>query len=170
MSAVWRRPWGWPARSILLAAALLAGCASAPKLAGPVAAASGPWSGRLALQVADRPGQSFSAGFELKGQAQAGELTLYSPLGGTLAALAWQPGSATLGAGGELRRFASLDALVAQVAGEPIPVATLFDWLRGVDTVAGGWHADLSQLAQGRLSARRLQPAPEADLRVVLDR
>jgi outer membrane lipoprotein LolB len=149
---------------------LLAGCAVAPQRAAPADAPDRLWSGRMALQVQDRPGQSFSAGFQLKGDAQAGELTLYSPLGGTLAALAWQPGTATLGSAGEVRRFGSLDALVAQVTGEAIPVTALFDWLRGQDTPVAGWRADLSQLAQGRLEAKRLEPQPQADLRLVLER
>jgi outer membrane lipoprotein LolB len=173
MISLWRRlPSLGVSWCIALAMALVTGCATPPRPAAAVAVdrAAGPWSGRLALQVADKPGQSFSAGFELKGDARAGELTLYSPLGGTLAALAWRPGSATLGSGGQLREFASLDELVAQVAGEPIPIAALFDWLRGLDTPVAGWRADLSQLAQGRVAAKRLQPAPEADLRLVLER
>jgi outer membrane lipoprotein LolB len=39
-----------------------------------------------------------------------------------------------------------------------------------MDTPAAGWRADLSQLASGRVAAKRLQPPPEADLRVVLER
>jgi outer membrane lipoprotein LolB len=163
------RPSRWAGWAAGLSLAALAGCATAPQPAGPVDTI-GPWSGRLALRVQDKPAQSFSAGFELKGNAQAGELSLYSPLGGMMALLDWQPGSATLRTGGEPRQFASVDSLVAQVVGEPIPVAALFDWLRGLDTHVAGWRADLSQLAQGRLSAKRLQPAPEADLRLVLER
>jgi outer membrane lipoprotein LolB len=149
---------------------LLAGCASPPKPSGPVDALTGPWTGRLALQVQDQPGQSFSAGFELKGNAQGGELSLYSPLGGTLAVLTWQPGSATLRSNGQERQFGSVDALVAHATGAAIPVGALFDWLRGIDTPVTGWRADLTQLGQGRLLAKRLDPAPEADLRVVLER
>jgi outer membrane lipoprotein LolB len=156
----------------LLAAALtgLSGCATAPKPSGPVDAVLGPWSGRLALQLEDKPGQSFSAGFELRGNARTGELTLYSPLGGTLALLSWQPGKANLQASGQTREFESVDALLAQVAGAEIPVAALFDWLRGLDTPVAGWRADLSRFADGRVLATRLDPPPRADLRVVLER
>ncbi|HSV34100.1 MAG TPA: outer membrane lipoprotein LolB [Ramlibacter sp.] len=153
----------------LAAATLLPGCASPPRSA-PLDAVNGPWAGRLALQVEDKPGESFSAGFELKGSAQAGELSLFSPLGGTLALLSWQPGSALLRANGADRQFDSVDALLAHVTGAAIPVAALFDWLRGIDTTVAGWRADLSQLTQGRLAARRLAPVPAADLRVVLER
>lgn len=152
-----------------LALAALAGCATAPKPVGPMDAANGPWSGRLALQVEDKPGDSFSAGFELKGNAMNGELALFSPLGGTLATLTWRPGLATLERNGEKRQYPSVDELVGQLAGAALPVAALFDWLKGIDSQVAGWRADLSQLAQGRLAARRLQPTPQADLRVVLE-
>jgi outer membrane lipoprotein LolB len=160
----------WFARCALVGVVVLAGCATPPKPSGPVDAQNGPWSGRLALQVEDKPSDSFSAGFELKGNARAGELTLYSPLGGTLAQLAWQPGSATLHTGNDTRQFPSVDSLVAHVTGTPIPVAALFDWLRGANTQVPGWRPDLTQLEQGRLFAKRLEPLPVADLRLVLER
>lgn len=124
----------------------------------------------MALQVQDKPGDSFSAGFELKGMVSAGELTLFTPLGGTAALLKWAPGEATLETGGQTRRFESIDALVAAATGSPLPVAALFDWLAGTDTPVAGWQADLSGLREGRLQARRQVPAPVADLRLVLDR
>ena len=154
---------------ILACSLLLGGCATAPKPA-PTDAAANIWSGRLALQVQDRPGDSFSAGFELRGTALAGELTLYTPMGGALAVLSWQPGQATLRSGGQVREFASADALVAQATGSPIPLAALFDWLNGIEANVPGWRADLSQLADGRVTAKRFDPLPEADLRVVLER
>jgi outer membrane lipoprotein LolB len=161
-----RRRAGW-----LLAAGLaLAGCAPLRTAHPPVAGSTGPWSGRLALQVQDRQAESFSATFELKGKAEAGELALYTPIGSTLAVLQWAPGTAVLKANGEVRQFDSLDALAGQVTGAAIPVAALFDWLVGSDTRVAGWEADLSQLDQGRVRARRLEPPPPAELRVVLDR
>jgi outer membrane lipoprotein LolB len=157
-------PW-LPAVSL----AVLAGCASAPKTLPADAAVNGPWSGRLALQVKDNPSGSFAAMFELKGSARAGELTLSTPVGSTLAVVAWTPESATLRSNGQVRQAESVDALVAQATGSAIPVAALFDWLRGINTQVPGWRVDLSQLAQGRLGAVRLEPPPEADLRVALD-
>ncbi len=163
----WRRALAPALMGVVLMAA---GCATPPPQANPPAiSAAGPWSGRLALQVEGNQSQSFSAGFELKGDAGAGELTLTSPLGGTLAILTWAPSSATLRSGGQTRQFASVDALVASATGSNIPVGALFDWLRGTNTPAPGWTADLSLLAQGRLSARRSQPQPEADLRIALE-
>jgi outer membrane lipoprotein LolB len=171
MTLAWPCAPTWFARAAaLLMVFALAGCATPPKPSGPVDAQTGPWSGRLALKVEDKPGDSFSAGFELKGDAGSGELALFSPLGGTLAQLSWEPGSATLRTGSDTRQFTSVDSLLGQVTGAAIPVAALFDWLRGRDTQVAGWTADLSQLAQGRLAARRVTPPPEADLRLVLER
>jgi len=163
-------PARWARWLLAFAIVFAAGCASPPRTTAPADAATGPWSGRLALQVEDNQSQSFSAGFELKGSARAGELALHTPFGGTLAVLAWAPGSATLRANGQTRDFESVDALVAHATGAAIPVAALFDWLRGIDTPVAGWQADLSLLGQGRLRAQRLEPPPQAELRVVLER
>ena len=153
--------------SLALAALLLAGCAHPVR--PPEQRPAQFWSGRLALQVEESQSQSFAAAFELEGSPQTGELKLFSPLGGTLARLAWSPGSATLNSGSKSEQFDSLETLAAKATGTPIPVAALFDWLRGVNTAASGWEADLSQLAEGRLRARRVSPPPAADLRVALD-
>ena len=144
----------------------LAGCAAPPRdLARP-----GPhWSGRLALQVEGPPGQSFTAGFDLRGSAGQGELELFTPLGASAAMLQWAPGQASLRTLGQPpRTAASLDDLVTQATGTSIPLAALFDWLVGVPTAAAGWQADLSQHAAGRLRARRLT-TPAADLRIILE-
>lgn len=150
--------------------AAVGGCASLAPPQPREVTAGGPWSGRLALQVSDKPEQSFSAMFELKGTAQAGELTLSNPLGGTIALLSWAPGTASLRSNGQTRQFDSVDALVQHATGTAIPVGALFDWLRGVPTPVPGWHPDLSQLAQGRIFASRTEPPPRADLRVAIDR
>ena len=156
---------------LALCALGLGGCATAPKPPSPTAAAAqSSWTGRLGLQVENNPGKSFSAAFDLRGSPAAGELTLFSPLGGTLATMSWAPGAATLRAGSETRQFESLDALAAQATGTPIPVAALFDWLAGVNTAVPGWEADLSGVTEGRIHARRVQPPPAADLRVAFDR
>lgn len=155
---------------LALAAALVATGCAAPRPPDLQPPSGGSWSGRLALQVEGDASQSFSAGFELRGAAEAGELTLLSPLGGALAALSWSPGAASLRSGGKEQSFPSLEALVAAATGAPLPVAALFDWLAGRNTPVPGWQADLSQLADGRVRARRTDPQPSADLRIALDR
>jgi outer membrane lipoprotein LolB len=133
------------------------------------------WRGRLALRVeADqlRPESApsaFSAAFELSGSPRVGELTLYTPLGGTAAALSWTPQTAVLRANGSVRYFDSLDELIRQTVGTELPVATLFAWLAGDNLVLAGWSADLSEHANGRITARRTEPEPAAELRLVLE-
>jgi outer membrane lipoprotein LolB len=154
---------------LLLSLSLLTACMHAPRTpAGSAQAAL--WSGRLSLQVHSEPVQSFSAGFELKGSPEKGELLLSSPLGNTLLAARWTPLEAVLEESGKTRRFSHIDALIEQSTGAALPVAALFDWLHGKPGQQQGWNADLGQLPQGRISAQRSKPLPRADLRIVLDR
>ncbi|WP_332777388.1 lipoprotein insertase outer membrane protein LolB [Polaromonas sp.] len=148
---------------------LIAGCAHPTRATDINSIKSELWTGRLSLQVHSEPMQFFSAGFELKGNAGAGELTLSSPLGNTLAVLHWSAGEAVLNSGHQVQRFASVNELMEKATGTAVPVAALFDWLGGRNTALDGWTADLSQQATGRISARRTEPQPQADLRVVLD-
>jgi outer membrane lipoprotein LolB len=46
----------------------------------------------------------------------------------------------------------------------------LFAWLRGEAATAPGWQADVSRHAEGRINAQRNDPAPPAQLRIVLER
>ena len=159
-------------RSALLAGCagllLVTGCASPGRPAG--GAVFEAWSGRLSLRVDSEPVQSFSALFELRGAPQAGDLTLTSPIGSTLAQLHWSPGEALLRNGSETRRFDSVDALIEAATGAAIPVGALFSWLAGRDERVPGWRADLSQVGTGRLQATRDAPQPRADLRIVFER
>lgn len=128
------------------------------------------WAGRISLRVASEPPQAFFASFELKGRADNGELTLISPLGSILGIMRWSPTEAVLEQGNSTARFASTDDLLQQATGAAVPVSALFDWLAGVDTATPGWVADLSEQPNGRIAATRADPAPRADLRIVLDR
>ena len=142
----------------------LAGCAtSRPKASKDTSF----WSGRLALTVHSEPPQSYSAGFELRGAPAAGELQLTSPLGKVLASVHWSPQGAELRQGVQRTRRPSLDELTADLGGTPLPVAALFGWLQGQTADASGWNADLSRHSEGRVVARRLQPLPTAELRLV---
>ena len=128
------------------------------------------WSGRLSLRIDSEPVQTFSASFELRGAPQAGDLTLTSPIGSTLAQLHWSPGEALLKNGSETRRYDSVDALIEAATGAAIPVGALFGWLAGRDERVPGWRPDLSRISDGRLQATREAPQPRADLRIVFER
>jgi outer membrane lipoprotein LolB len=145
----------------------LVGCAtSRPGAEKPAAY----WSGRLALQLQSTPPQNWSASFELQGTAEEGQMVLLSPLGTTLAKLSWSPRSALLEQGADKTESSNLQSLSQKLTGTDLPIHAIFEWLQGRETSAQGWVVDLSALNEGRLSARRMAPAPEALLRILLDR
>ena len=148
-------------------ALLAAGCAS-PRMI-PVDDKAY-WSGRMAIQVLKDPPESLSAGFELQGSAQAGEMVLLSPIGTTLARLEWTPQGARLAQGQQQVDSPSLQRLGARLTGTELPITALFEWLAGRPADAPGWQVDLSANAQGRISAVRREPSPGAVLRISLDR
>ena len=123
----------------------------------------------MAIRIESDQPQSFSAGFELVGNALVGELTLFTPLGSTAASLSWSSHAAVMRTNGEVRHFESLNALIKQAVGTEIPVAALFGWLAGEGVNASGWSADLSQRANGRITARQTESLPQAELRLVLE-
>lgn len=166
----------------LVAAMALVGCA-APLPATYGAAAL---YGRLALQIdaaPERPAQSISASFDLRGDARRGELHLSTTLGTTLAAAFWGPGEARLVTPQGEQRFDDLDALSLHAFGEPLPLRALPDWLRGRPWAGAaeparplahgpgfeqlGWTVDLTRFDDGQLTAQRAAPATR--LRVQLD-
>jgi outer membrane lipoprotein LolB len=163
----------------LAALIVLAGCATPPpRVAGVL-------GGRLSVQVEASPAQPYrqlSAGFELRGDATRGELDLSSPLGAVMARARWQPDRAELVTAEGTAVFADLDELSTRTFGEPLPLAALFDWLRGrpwseapsAALQAGtgfeqlGWQVETARLAERRLVARRIA-APAVTLQVRLE-
>lgn len=156
----------WP---LLLLLALLGACAQPPRVPQLADPDRTYWNGRLALRIASDPPQSFFAGFELRGTARSGELSLLSPLGSTLGRLEWSPGDALLHWNGELRRFRSIEALTRQATGTELPIGSLFHWLAGEQTSGDGWDADLTGLADGKIVARRAAPIPAVEMRLVFE-
>jgi outer membrane lipoprotein LolB len=161
-----------------LAGLVLAACASTPPPPG-----SGITSGRLSLRVeatAQRSAQSLTAGFELQGSSERGELRLISPLGTQVAAARWSPGEAQLTTSDGTVRFAGLPELSRGALGEDVPLAALPDWLAGrpwpgaAHQVAPdgfeqlGWQVNLARRAEGWVEARRAAP-PAVTLRVRLE-
>ena len=159
------RPGGRVAAGVC--AALLSACASLP------APPAGTLVGRLSVRVDGQPERAVSAGFELVGDARRGSLVLSGPLGTTAAQASWAPGEAVLRSGSSASRHVDLDSLGKAALGETLPMAALFDWLRGrawagapsqprPDGQPGfvqlGWQVDLSRWADGALEAVRLAP------------
>lgn len=167
-----RARWGCIAVA-LSAAMVLAACAPSALPQRQGGTPGNHWMGRLGLQLDqstyDAHQQSFSAAFELQGDARQGSLELLNPLGSVIAQLRWNPQGAQLQQGDQIRTSDSLEVLLRELIGSDIPVTALFDWLNGKETQATGWQVDLSRLQDGRISARREVPAPAATLRIVLD-
>lgn len=153
--------------AMLLMAVWMTACTS-PRMVP--ADASAYWSGRMAIQILKEPSESLSAGFELQGSAKVGEMVLLSPIGTTLAKLAWTPHAASLEQGNQRLQDVSLQSLGSRLTGTELPITALFEWLAGRPADAPGWQVDLSSHAQGRITAQRSMPAPATVLRIVLDR
>jgi outer membrane lipoprotein LolB len=167
-----------PGRRVLALGALawLAGCASLP----PDGATQ--IDGRLSVSVAahgSQPARGLQAGFQLRGDASAGELRLSNPLGLQVAAARWRPGEAVLTSADGESRFDGLEALAREALGEPVPLQALPDWLQGrpwpgaaSQPVPGGfeqlgWTVDLGRWADGLVTAvRRAEPAVTVRARV----
>ena len=161
--------------STLFAALFIAGCAVNTRAKGINSAEAAFWHGRLSMQVEVLPDdtaskrQSFAASFELSGTPQAGELRLITPLGSTLAVIHWTPQNAVLEARGESRSYAGLDVLTQDLLGATVPAPALFAWLQGNALAGSGWQVDLSEYAQGKVNATRIDPLPRAHLRLILE-
>lgn len=156
----------------------LAGCATpqAPNFPGERL------QGRLSVQAEN--GQGGNGSFELLGTARAGQFELSTPLGTLAARARWAEGRVTLEAPGEpLRSYPDLDALSQDLLGESLPVAALFDWLRGqpwpqapasplAEPARGfeqlGWRIELDRFEQGFIVARRIA-GPAVTLRARLN-
>jgi len=180
-------PAGCAVRSVggaILAAALLAGCATVQR--GELPASGDTFAGRLSVRVEENmaPVRSLSAGFELRGDPRNGRLDLSTPLGSVLAQARWSPSKVVLATPRGETEFSDLDALTREALGESLPVAALFDWLQGrpwpgAPSAASpggggfiqlGWTVDLTRFDEALVSARRDDPPPVTIVRIKLDR
>ena len=124
----------------------------------------------MSVQVGGAQPQTTSGSFELSGSPSQGELVLLNPLGNIVARVQWTAQQASVTQGQQTRQAGSLDELTQELMGTSLPIAALFDWLQGKPTPALGWEADLSAHGEGKITAQRLFPQPEASLRIVLER
>jgi outer membrane lipoprotein LolB len=166
-----------------LLAAALAGCAT-PRAPAPSNALAGQLSVRVE-SASGAPARALSGGFELLGDAERGSLSLSTPLGTVLAQARWSPQQVLLVTSQGQTPYADLPALTRELLGEELPVAALFDWLRGrpwpgADSlrthppddegfVQLGWRVSLARFDQGVVEARRIEP-PVVTVRARMDR
>lgn len=169
---------------LALAALLLSGCAGLQRETAPSAGADDlRLSGRLSVQVSGRK-DGGSAAFELLGSPDSGRLELSTPLGSLVARARWSRAEVLLQTPQEERRYEDLDALTREMLGEAVPVAALFDWLRGrpwpqarsepLDAPALGfaqlgWQIDLSRFDKDGLIVAIRPAEPAVTLRARLD-
>ncbi|HJV63008.1 MAG TPA: lipoprotein insertase outer membrane protein LolB [Albitalea sp.] len=169
----------------LLAAAFLGGCATPPP---QIESPGDILSGRMTVHVDATPSseaRNVTATFDLRGGPRQGRLDMSTPLGTVLAQARWAPGKVALVTSQGEQRFANLDELTREVLGESLPVAALFDWLRGRPWTGApsepsakpagpgfaqlGWVVDLARFDEGLIAARRAAP-PAVTVRAKLDR
>ena len=171
-------------RRALLAAAVLAGLAGCATVGAPRDPRDPrDLAGRLAVRVdgsAQNPARSFSADFDLRGDADLGTLRLTGPLGVTLADVRWKPGRAELSDAQGTRGYATLEAMTQDLFGQALPLAALIDWLRGQPWRGAphalreqgfdqlGWQIGLAGFADGLVLATR-ERAPAVSVRAKLD-
>lgn len=127
------------------------------------------WTGRLSLKVDSEPPQAVAASFELRGHAGDGSLQLTSPLGVSIARMSWSAQAASLESEGRTQTFGSVRAMTRQLTGTDLPLEALFDWLEGRAGRFGEWLIEQDERTAGRLRLRRKQPAPEVELRLIVD-
>lgn len=170
------------AAALWLGAAFIAGCASLPQ-----PAATDAISGRLSVHVDAQPGteaRTLSAAFDLEGDAEHGSLSLATPLGTRIAQARWSPQNIVLVTPDGESTYPDTDALTRHLAGEPLPLAALFDWLRGrpwpgapstaLPPAQGagfsqlGWQVLLAGQDRGAIVARRDAP-PAITVRAMID-
>jgi outer membrane lipoprotein LolB len=156
--------------AVLFSTFLVAGCAINTGASSAFRDQNSLWQGRLLLKVYSEPIQAFSADFELQGDAQLGRLSFFTPWGSTAARLEWTPQGARLQTTGQPQHFESLGALTLHTTGATLPIASMFDWLKGQSPETPGWQVDLKDLANGRFSARRMAPETPAELKIILER
>ena len=145
----------------------LVGCGTTPTR--PYEPQSGIWQGRISIYIEeiDKP-QSYIAGFLLKGSNNKGSLEVYNPVGSTIAQLSWNGNTAQLYDGNKTTYAESLNELLAQVFGTPLPTEALFSWLSGQAMQAQGWQVNLARYAQGRIEATRDWPQPVTRMKIAL--
>ncbi len=161
----------FPMRSLLLIALFfIAGCASGIRSTESFNAEEAIWQGRLAVRVSGDSPQSFSAQFALQGNSERGILSLYTPLGSTVAQVQWSDRGAFLTGEGEPRHFETVGALTQTLTGAELPIGALFAWLQSGRIEAAGWQVERADREAGVLVAHQQNARNSVDLKLLLER
>ena len=185
MKALGRRA---PRLAAVLAGALVAALAGCASVGEPAAPGADVLAGRLSVRVEGTdgaPARSLSAGFELRGDAERGSLNLATPFGTVLAQARWSPQQVLLVTPQGQTSYADLPALTRELLGEALPLAALFDWLRGRPWPGAGsqatqppdkpgfaqrgWQVTLARFDEGLIEVRRSEP-PVVLVRALMER
>ena len=150
---------------VLTGCSTLSGLSTRPDSTAPLPVREG----RLFLRVDTAPPTVTQADIRLEGTAEAGQLTLFGPLGTTQGQLRWSPGEAVWSRGLEEQRYGSLDQLLAQSLGTTLPVPTVLAWMDGQAVTLEGWELVSLPSSQAPLVARRRHPSPTLELRLRLN-
>jgi outer membrane lipoprotein LolB len=92
------------------------------------------YAGHLNLKLqafGDKGAEGGSFHFDLQAQPTSGVMDISTPFGTLVASVRWNAGNASLLTPNGQQVFASIDELLTQALGEPLPVATLLYWLKG---------------------------------------
>lgn len=142
-------------RCLILAFTLLLGaCSTAPSM--KAAAPSAPYyevislSGRLSVSYQQQgKAQSLQGKFTWDQTATTTHISLFTPLGQTIAQIVIEPNQAMLQQTGETLRIANdVSTLTSDTLGWPLPVAGLKEWLQGFYTTALGKQQVVARDAQ----------------------
>ena len=151
--------------------AIVCGCGhiSSPNKTVPLANTAH-WEGRLQVRVLTANPELFSANFELQGSPQRGELTIYSPIGTTLAVANWSEQEALLTQGMSQKHFANMEDLTRQLTGASLPLMPLMSWLGADGQTITGWDIRSENLPTGRrIYAQRIHPLPSLQLTLLIN-
>lgn len=164
--------------ALLFVALALSACSSLYRLNGSGGNLQDFWQGRIAVKDLSDTSRSFSAGFELNGNMQAGTFILLSSIGTTIAKMQWITGKAELFSGGKSVQFESLQAMSEKALEARIPMNAVFAWLKGGNFSADGWlvldEPNSSSVSSSVSSSRRLHAKntgskPEVEFTILLD-
>ena len=152
---------------LVVALATLVGCTSMDSIHQSTGKQ---YQGRLALTLHQASPETWQARFHLEGSTAEGSLTLFSPVGTTLAVASWSAGFARIQRGSDIKDYASADAMLNALIGSGIHMDQLWRWIENRPGSIESWEVEqLTRDDQTRLvTAKRPLPKPALTLKILL--